>query len=110
MFLLQDVMIIFRPPTERFFYLNENVFYNCLFHSTLLLVAYNGKYRTRSPSPHQLTRYLSFSYKHQQAGALDNAKKDLPKIRDADNESQFGYIYSVSGPGKGFPLNHRLIT
>jgi hypothetical protein len=23
----------------------------------------------------------------------------LPKIRDADKESMFGYVYAVSGPG-----------
>ncbi|KXN73963.1 V-type ATPase [Conidiobolus coronatus NRRL 28638] len=32
------------------------------------------------------------------AGALENAQKDLPKIRDTDNESQYGYVFSVSGP------------
>lgn len=32
------------------------------------------------------------------AGALENAKKDLPKIRDEERESRFGYVYSVSGP------------
>ncbi|KAK9717861.1 H(+)-transporting V1 sector ATPase subunit A [Basidiobolus ranarum] len=31
------------------------------------------------------------------AGALENAKKDLRKIYDAD-ESEYGYIFSVSGP------------
>ncbi|KAK9663724.1 H(+)-transporting V1 sector ATPase subunit A, partial [Basidiobolus ranarum] len=31
------------------------------------------------------------------AGALENARRELPKIYDAD-ESEYGYIYSVSGP------------
>ncbi|TPX33391.1 H+-transporting two-sector ATPase [Synchytrium microbalum] len=32
------------------------------------------------------------------AGALANAKASISKIRDEDRESQFGLIYSVSGP------------
>ena len=32
------------------------------------------------------------------AGALQNAKRDLPKIRDEDRESKFGQVYGVSGP------------
>ncbi|TPX48882.1 H+-transporting two-sector ATPase [Synchytrium endobioticum] len=32
------------------------------------------------------------------AGALENARAGIPKIRDEDRESQFGLIYSVSGP------------
>ncbi|KAI9293577.1 V-type proton ATPase catalytic subunit A [Neoconidiobolus thromboides FSU 785] len=32
------------------------------------------------------------------AGALENAKKYLPKIQDEERESRFGYIFSVSGP------------
>ncbi|KZV88861.1 V-type ATPase [Exidia glandulosa HHB12029] len=32
------------------------------------------------------------------AGALDNAKANLPKIRDEDRESRFGQVYGVSGP------------
>ncbi|CAG8439156.1 9267_t:CDS:10 [Funneliformis caledonium] len=32
------------------------------------------------------------------AGALDNAKDSLPKIRDAERESDFGYVFAVSGP------------
>ena len=32
------------------------------------------------------------------AGALQNAKKDLKKIRDEDRESQFGQVFGVSGP------------
>ncbi|PFH47683.1 hypothetical protein AMATHDRAFT_82092 [Amanita thiersii Skay4041] len=32
------------------------------------------------------------------AGALQNAKKDLPKIRDEDRESRFGQVFGVSGP------------
>ena len=26
--------------------------------------------------------------------------QQLPKIRDAEKESMFGYVYAVSGPGK----------
>ncbi|KAF8727555.1 hypothetical protein AX14_007299 [Amanita brunnescens Koide BX004] len=32
------------------------------------------------------------------AGALQNAKKDLPKIRDEDRESRLGQVFGVSGP------------
>ena len=32
------------------------------------------------------------------AGALDNARRDLPKIRDEDGESRFGQVFGVSGP------------
>lgn len=32
------------------------------------------------------------------AGALSNAKDNLPKIKDAERESEFGYVYGVSGP------------
>ncbi|RKP14531.1 V-type proton ATPase catalytic subunit A [Piptocephalis cylindrospora] len=32
------------------------------------------------------------------AGALENAHRDLPKIRDHERESDFGYVFSVSGP------------
>ncbi|KAK0210407.1 ATP synthase alpha/beta family, nucleotide-binding domain-containing protein [Desarmillaria ectypa] len=32
------------------------------------------------------------------AGALQNAKRDLPKIRDEDKESRFGQVFGVSGP------------
>lgn len=32
------------------------------------------------------------------AGALNNAKRDLPKIRDEDRESQYGQVFGVSGP------------
>ncbi|RUS30924.1 hypothetical protein BC938DRAFT_478756 [Jimgerdemannia flammicorona] len=34
------------------------------------------------------------------AGALQNAKRDLPKIRDHEREGDFGSIFGVSGPGK----------
>jgi len=33
-----------------------------------------------------------------QAGALQNAKRDLPKVRDEDRESRYGSVYGVSGP------------
>lgn len=32
------------------------------------------------------------------AGALPNAKKNLPKIADEDRESRFGQVFGVSGP------------
>lgn len=32
------------------------------------------------------------------AGALPNAKQNLPKIRDEDRESHFGQVFGVSGP------------
>ena len=32
------------------------------------------------------------------AGAMENAKKQLPKIRDEERESRFGQVYGVSGP------------
>lgn len=32
------------------------------------------------------------------AGALDNAKKYLPKVADEDRESRFGNVFGVSGP------------
>lgn len=32
------------------------------------------------------------------AGALQNAKRDLPKIRDEARESRFGQVFGVSGP------------
>jgi V-type H+-transporting ATPase subunit A len=32
------------------------------------------------------------------AGALENARRDLPKVRDEDRESRFGHVFGVSGP------------
>lgn len=32
------------------------------------------------------------------AGALPNARRDLPKISDEDRESRFGQVFGVSGP------------
>ena len=32
------------------------------------------------------------------AGALQNARRDLPKIRDEERESRFGQVFGVSGP------------
>ncbi|CAE6494386.1 V-type H+-transporting ATPase subunit A [Rhizoctonia solani] len=32
------------------------------------------------------------------AGALQNAKRDLPKIRNEDRESRYGQVFGVSGP------------
>lgn len=32
------------------------------------------------------------------AGALDNARKDIGRVRDAERESDYGYVFSVSGP------------
>lgn len=33
-----------------------------------------------------------------QDGAIQNAKRELPKIRDEDRESRYGSVYGVSGP------------
>jgi V-type H+-transporting ATPase subunit A len=32
------------------------------------------------------------------AGALEIARRELPRMNEVDKESQFGAIYSVSGP------------
>ncbi|KAJ9102903.1 H(+)-transporting V1 sector ATPase subunit A [Naganishia adeliensis] len=32
------------------------------------------------------------------AGAMQNAKRDLPKVRDEEREGQFGSVFGVSGP------------
>ena len=32
------------------------------------------------------------------AGAMENAKKHLPKVRDEERESKFGQVFGVSGP------------
>jgi len=32
------------------------------------------------------------------AGAMENAKRDLPKVRDEERESRFGQVFGVSGP------------
>ena len=32
------------------------------------------------------------------AGALQNARRHLPKVRDEDHESRFGQVFGVSGP------------
>ncbi|BFZ53104.1 H(+)-transporting V1 sector ATPase subunit A [Savitreella phatthalungensis] len=32
------------------------------------------------------------------AGGLDNAKKTIAKLRDEGRESEFGYVFSISGP------------
>jgi V-type H+-transporting ATPase subunit A len=32
------------------------------------------------------------------AGGLQNAKRDLLRIRDEDRESRFGQVFGVSGP------------
>jgi V-type H+-transporting ATPase subunit A len=32
------------------------------------------------------------------AGALPNAKQNLPKVADEDRESRFGSVFGVSGP------------
>lgn len=32
------------------------------------------------------------------AGAMENAKRRLPKVRDEERESRFGQVYGVSGP------------
>lgn len=42
---------------------------------------------------------LSITFRlYTMAGALQNAKKELPKVRDEDRESRFGQVYGVSGP------------
>ena len=38
-------------------------------------------------------------YLFSQAGGMERARA-LPKIKDADKESLFGYVYAVSGPGE----------
>ncbi|KAJ3370261.1 H(+)-transporting V1 sector ATPase subunit A [Allomyces arbusculus] len=48
-----------------------------------------------SPDQRLLTTLLP---RDLQAGALENAQRDLPRIRDEERESMFGYIFSVSGP------------
>jgi len=45
-----------------------------------------------------LRRLSLRSLDHTMAGALQNAKRDLPKIRDEDRESRFGQVFGVSGP------------
>lgn len=43
-----------------------------------------------------------YSEKHNcfsQAGGMDAANK-LPKIKDQEKESEFGYVFAVSGPGE----------
>ena len=41
-----------------------------------------------------------------QAGGMERARA-LPKIKDADKESLFGYVYAVSGPGElGFLIEN----
>ena len=38
------------------------------------------------------------------------ASKDIPKVADADKESQYGYVFGVSGPGEFSLLcNSRLV-
>lgn len=32
------------------------------------------------------------------AGAMQNAKKNLPRVADEERESRFGQVYGVSGP------------
>lgn len=32
------------------------------------------------------------------AGAMENAKSHLPKVRDEERESRFGQVFGVSGP------------
>lgn len=43
-------------------------------------------------------RYISLTRIAIMAGAMENAKKYLPKIRDEEKESRFGQVYGVSGP------------
>jgi len=40
------------------------------------------------------------------AGALENAQKQMERVKDCEKESRYGYIRSVSGPGLAFaPAN-----
>lgn len=39
-----------------------------------------------------------FSIYDAQAGGLQNAKRDLPRIRDESRESRYGQVFGVSGP------------
>ncbi|CAG8512343.1 1081_t:CDS:10 [Diversispora eburnea] len=41
---------------------------------------------------------LSLYFNNKMAGALENADKYLPKIKDSEKESEFGYVFAVSGP------------
>jgi hypothetical protein len=34
------------------------------------------------------------------AGAMEMAKRDIARAAENEKESEYGYIYSVSGPGK----------
>lgn len=43
-------------------------------------------------------RYISLTCIAIMAGAMENAKNFLPKIRDEEKESRFGQVYGVSGP------------
>ncbi|CAG8829206.1 352_t:CDS:2, partial [Racocetra persica] len=36
------------------------------------------------------------------AGALNRAKETLPKLKDSERESEYGYVFAVSGPGRIF--------
>jgi V-type H+-transporting ATPase subunit A len=47
-------------------------------------------------APHLGVRGLTFLIS--MAGALQNAKRDLPKIRDEERESKLGQVFGVSGP------------
>jgi hypothetical protein len=47
----------------------------------------------------QFSDHKNGNLKSQKAGVMDRAKK-LVKIRDSESENSFGYVFSVSGPGK----------
>lgn len=47
---------------------------------------------------------FNWFFRAPKAGAIENAQHELPKIRDHERESDFGYIFSVSGPGNFFLL------
>lgn len=40
--------------------------------------------------------------------AINKAKSNLPKLGDADKESDYGVVYSVSGPGTNFTTSNLL--
>jgi hypothetical protein len=48
--------------------------------------------------PNSLNSNLHLLNPDKMAGALPNARKNLPKISDEDRESRFGQVYGVSGP------------
>jgi hypothetical protein len=52
--------------------------------------------RDRHTTPPPESAQISFS--SNMAGAMENAKKQLLKVRDEERESRFGQVFGVSGP------------